>query len=336
MKIAFSIPSTQVDKGYLFGRADLFPEPGDQTYDLHYVYVPVIGDNKYEGALDKFGRPIDAEDYQKWVDSLPHIWRVNPALCLFIKLPETFQKQELTDWLSRLLTPTMVGSLDSALILPDSAHRISAALRNKLAMSDQVVKATDLVDLVASTKLKLAELGTTDLATGESTTLETGSIDVGYQATSNGGTTVYGPDWTYINLENSANATGTLDTFQIRLETATGTVSAGTCYLVSGTTYKTRDSESMGAIANGSLVTVSGKSVDVTLGDFAIGYIAASAHWDANFGTSTIMGATSDGDKTIPNTETTYSAESNRCNMGLYATGTEAGGAAFIPKIIIT
>ena len=121
----FNPTGTHVHKGFLKVRIDLYPDIGDKTYVLHHVQVPVIPPEGYQGKVDDMGQPVDWNDYNNWVDSLPKVWQLNPALCHFIKIKEASTKADLTDYLEQTFTPTLIKTLDDSLILPNSSHLIS-------------------------------------------------------------------------------------------------------------------------------------------------------------------------------------------------------------------
>jgi hypothetical protein len=91
-------------------------------------------------------------------------------------------------------------------------------------------------------------------------------IDIGAGATDRAAT-YSNAGYTLIDLNNTANETGTLDTFEIfanlsdLLNVKIGTFSG------SGTTYNDRDYESIGTVTNGSKQTFTGKNCDVSTGD---------------------------------------------------------------------
>jgi len=80
--------------------------------------------------------------------------------------------------------------------------------------------------------------------------------------------------YTMIILDNPANLTGTLDTVQV-WAASIGDVTGfriGTFYLVSGTTYKCRDSVAIGTVTSGSAQTFSSLSISVEAGDYLGAY----------------------------------------------------------------
>jgi len=62
--------------------AAFYLEEGDDGYDAylkeHYVTVPVFPDKGYTGKVDKDGEPVDMDDFNKWVSSLPTTQQLNP------------------------------------------------------------------------------------------------------------------------------------------------------------------------------------------------------------------------------------------------------------------
>ena len=73
---------------------------------------------------------------------------------------------------------------------------------------------------------------------------------------------------TYMSLGNPANAGGILDTAEVWAATSISGLRVGTFYLVSGTTYKCRDSMTIGSVTAGAKQTFTGLSLAVQQGDF--------------------------------------------------------------------
>ncbi len=308
-------------------RIDMRPEPGDQTYAKHYVNVPVFPPGGYPGKVDVTGRPIKQADYDSWLAGLPHIWRVNPCLCMFVQVPELFTKDTLKDFLGQLLAPTMVANLDVALVRPDSAHYVSPLLRGKLAMTDQRVKTTDYADLIASTKALLADL-TLPLSHGGDTIITPESIDVGPGATDRA--TVFEGNATSISLDNAANADGTIDTYQCWFNIDATLVKGAIHYLVSGTTFQCRSAAALGSVASGSAQSFPGLSMAVLTGDLLSIRVPTYAHnIEADYGAFIKTKYNYDG--AIVDNQADYGSDYNR-RISIYATGTET--STFIPKII--
>lgn len=78
----------------------------------------------------------------------------------------------------------------------------------------------------------------------------------------------YGSGYTFICFDNPANEDGVLDTIQVAAYQNITGLRVGTFYLVSGTTYKCRDSVLLGDIVAGATRTFNGLSVNVVAGDF--------------------------------------------------------------------
>lgn len=79
---------------------------------------------------------------------------------------------------------------------------------------------------------------------------------------------------TLIDLTNPANAAGVITNIEVWAETNITGLRVGTFYLVSGTTYKCRDSVAIGAVTAGSKQTFTGLSLSVEAGDFIGCYFA--------------------------------------------------------------
>ena len=92
------------------------------------------------------------------------------------------------------------------------------------------------------------------------------NIDIGAAATDRSGSTSIAT-YTVGSLTNPSNDSGTLDTVEMYFNVAATNVDVGTIYLISGTTYKTRDVGYIGSVAAGSKQTASGLSISVETGD---------------------------------------------------------------------
>ncbi len=96
-----------IQKGNIRLRFDYFLDPSAPGYDIHNVYVIDETSKEflagYLGKLDKEGNPVNPIDYQKWEDSLPHVWRNNPFVCVFVYVPPTITDTELQDKATTIL-----------------------------------------------------------------------------------------------------------------------------------------------------------------------------------------------------------------------------------------
>jgi hypothetical protein len=149
------------------------------------------------------------------------------------------------------------------------------------------------------------------------------AIDVGLEAIDR--TSSYWMSRTYVALDNPANAAGSIDTVEIYLNNSTDSVTAGMFYLVSGTTYKVRDSESIGDIAGGSKQVVTGLDIDCESGDLIGAYSPNYFYLDIN--TSGYSGIRYyNGECIDPGDEQSFSLNDGD-GMSLYGTGASGGGA---------
>ncbi len=325
MLAKFNPTGTHTHKGFLKVRVDLYPEPTDKTYKIHHVQVPVYPPEGYQGKLDDMGSPIDQADYDNWIDSLPKVWQLNPCLCHFIKVKEASTKADLTDYLEQIFTPTVIKTIDDSLILPNSIHLVSPLMRDKASLTSEKIVTKDIGDLVTSVNSRFASLVLEKGSNGKGLDIEPQTIDVGSPAVDRAG--ILG-DYTLIGKTNPANADGTLDTWEVWTQIAADNIDFATFFVVSGNNLSTRDTEAVGASNGNSKTTYVGLSTDVETGDYAGLY-----HNVSNFSTLDRDNSGGDGmwyisalDK-IPCTNQAFSFLASY-RISLYATGTEAGGAA--------
>lgn len=133
-----------------------------------------------------------------------------------------------------------------------------------------------------------------------------------------------GSGYTYLDTGYPATGTGTLTSFETWYTVANGAgVKMGTFYLISGTTYKMRDYESIGAVTKGSKQTFTGLNCDVETGDILGDYHTGGGlehNMSGGAGGRRYLG----GDKFNAN-ENNFSNYNSGYKMGFYGTGTTPG-----------
>lgn len=83
-------------KGLVQIRFCMYLEPGDYGYNIHHIRLPVIPKGGYQGEVSE-GVPVDIEDYNKWLDGLPKVWRNNPFHNHFIYVEPDITDKEIVD-----------------------------------------------------------------------------------------------------------------------------------------------------------------------------------------------------------------------------------------------
>lgn len=326
MLVKFNPSGTHVHKGFLKVRVDLYPEPTDKTYPIHHIQVPVIPPEGYQGAVDNMGSPVDQSDYDNWINGLPKIWQLNPALGAFIRVPETVVKGELEDFTRQLFNKDTAATLDDILVKPNSIHLVSPFMRNKLTLSDQKVQTKDIADLIGSVNGRFADLVLPLEGGGSSLPVEPQTIDIGAPAINR--EAGWQGQKTMLSIENPANASGTIDTAEIWVNSVMWNFVVGTFYFVTGTDYKCRGSEAIGDVSAGSKQTFSGLSFSVETADY-VGEFGNSGTSPNNGIERTYSGFAGlwrhNADVTNPGDQATYTFIDGDA-ISLFGTGTEAGG----------
>lgn len=243
----------------------MYLNKGDYGYDKHYVQVPVMPPEGYTGEIGEAGSPVDTRHHQDWLDSLPKIWQLNPFHNHFIYVEPEVSDEEImaqmqfhlpnfyAAWCAR--KPIRAGW--------DVKTRIRPKRYDKLeSLEVYLLRKARCQARVGRIKSFLAQIVTTEK--GE--TFPATAIDIGPGAIDRGSGRL--GDYTIIEIDNPANGTGTLDTFEAwAVVNITGDVKIGT-FSGSGTSYTSRDVETVGAITAGSKQTFSGLDCDVVSGDF--------------------------------------------------------------------
>ncbi len=311
MKVFIEPSGTQVtEQGLLLVRSDLVPEPADKTYPIHHVFVPVVTE-PYKGKIDALGFP-DPVSYQNWLNSLPHIWRVNPCLSFFTPAPELATIKDFTDYIGGVFKPDVVATIDHLMALADSAHYIGRYAKSLAKWSDKKVNPADAVDLIASINDALKGPDglplSVSLVSGKVQEVPPGSIDVGAGATNRGGAVFEG--YTLYDLTNPANESGTVDTYQAWFNTTGATVRVGLSFLNALSRYECRSVYAWGDVASGSVQTAAPLTLACTAGDFASMYSLTGKLETDTSGGSGVKYASGQhltvGDATVPSTAANY------------------------------
>jgi len=146
--------------------------------------------------------------------------------------------------------------------------------------------------------------------------------------------------YTAFNADNPANDTGALDTIKIWANTNITACRVGTFYLVSGTTYKCRDSATIGNVTAGSEQTFTEDSesnplaIEVEAGDF-IGCFASGGAIERETSGYTGVYVNFSGESIDPGDEATYTFLSGSC-ISLWGEGTLAGVDVTVEAVTAT
>jgi len=116
----FNPTGTHTHKGLLKVRIDLYPEPSDKTYSIHYVDKPVCPYTEEELAN---------EELQKLV---PKVKALNPCLCHFITIDEDMPLGSLVHYVKAIFDKTTLSELDDLLSNVDiDRGKVSRLMRAK-------------------------------------------------------------------------------------------------------------------------------------------------------------------------------------------------------------
>jgi hypothetical protein len=316
--IKFNPSGTQVDDdGTVWIRLDFYPSPESKSYAKQYVYVVDETSREYLEGIP----PKDKLEYSKWLQNLPHIWRLNPAISHFVRISPTMGVNELTSFIEQKFSADVIATIDNALDSADSAHELHTYMADKQISITTKSTNPDKAQVIYNVNTTLATLNVKGLGNGIGESLTPQSIDMGSGAADYDNSTSDG--YTYFDKNNPANATGTLDTFEFWFTVSCSSGKAGSSYLTSGTTYKTRASYDTGGIASGSKQTQTGKSIAVTSGDFMVFYFSGGAIDYNSTGGVDIRYAS--GEYADANDQTTTDSDGTQ-KLAVYATGTESGG----------
>ena len=306
------------DQGQLKIRLDFYPKEGTKAFEQQYVYMPVEPLPPYPGKVDEFGSPIDLKEYETWYDQLPKEWRLNPALCLFVKIDSLTTVADLESYLSTTFTPEMMATIDDVIVREDSAHLISPLLKDKNII-DAGYSVGDKVTILSDTNTKFDSFYVSGDGSSEPLDIQPQSIDVGPGAVDGNYKLTY--NWTYIDVGNPANADGVIDTWEVWYHYNASNVEVATFYEVSAAHFSTRDTELIGSVTAGSKQTFSGKETDIVTGDNC-GHTCTAGAMESSYPSSYSWRIAGDQ---IPCTNVEFGSYFNEATS-IYGTGTESGG----------
>ena len=312
MQIKFDTTGTHV-KGVLKVRADFYPDARDKCFDRFNV------DRLLREPTQK-----EWDNHSTWDELRALIGTektVNPAICLFLHVPETIKKPELDDLILARFSPDDIATLDSYMAMgaPMDIHYVRPLVRPRLRITKEKVKSTDKAGLVGEVNNWLLTHAI-NLKTGKPYELSHESITIG---TTTGGGGYDSGSSTRVSLHTPASADSVADTYRTDCNAFTG--AKGGSFIDNGADeYECHDSESLGNLVAG-LNTIVGLSVE---------FLAASAKYIGSYqGTIDAQDLSPaggkgevSGDKCDPADTATYTMSS--WSIYLEADAEESGGGS--------
>lgn len=248
-------------------RFAFYLDPSDARYGEQHIQQPIIPSRGYGGAVDDWGSPVDQVDYDLWLNGLPREWQTNPFHNHYI-----YAEPEVTDdEITSLAALHLVNFYE--------AWRQGKPIRSgwDVAERQRPLRYEEVGDAAAYALRKvkceqraesIKQLPGVILPLDGGTIFPATAIDVGAGAIDRGGS-VAPSAATWIDVNNAANETGILDTFELWFVTAATGVKVGTFYhSPSPNDFTNRDVEVLGNVSSGSKQTSSGLDCDVETGDW--------------------------------------------------------------------
>ena len=282
-------------------RLAMYLEPTDYAYEKHYVQVCSRELTEAEIADPELAKLV------------PKVWQLNPFHSHFLHLEPNVTDKEIEDLMAFHLPnfyeawcqdySDVKGGMRHGW---DVKHRTRPKRYEKLITPQEYLERKSL----CLSRLQGIKSNPTLIRPDKSGELfPSTDIDVGAGAVySVSNWTTY--DYTLIDLNNAANDTGSIDTFEFYYIYSCTTVTAGT-FQRNGVSIKftSRDSEYIGAVTGGSKQSFDGLDCDITLGDwmgihstdgkierFTSGYGGTYYKLNSQFGTGEQSYAVSAGD----------------------------------------
>ncbi len=270
------MPYARIDEVFEFhgnvqAKISMYLRPGDVKYEHTYGQVPIIPPEGYPGEVGAMGRPVDIDHYKAWRERLPKEWKHVPFNNHYV-----YADPDVTEVELQALIDFHLPNFYEAWKL----DRIPGGMRRGWDVKHRIrplrYEEVDEPKIFALRKAQceqkakfLKTLNISALSLGEGKTFPATEIDIGADASSRGADFI--PEYTIVGLDNTANDTGTIDTFDIWAAEEMGGTKAGTFH-GAGTDYTPRDVETIGTVTvptNQTPQSFTGLDCDVTSGDFA-------------------------------------------------------------------
>jgi DNA primase catalytic subunit len=128
VKIKFNKTGTQIRKGKLYIRLDLYPDSSYKTYIQQYI--------------DVFVRKLtEEEENNKELRKLvPTKKQLNPFLCHFISIDPDATKQQLINYIKGIFDKETLDKLDNILSVDNRRSELGKVLKNKVGGTDPKIK----------------------------------------------------------------------------------------------------------------------------------------------------------------------------------------------------
>lgn len=330
--------------GNVVARIAFYLEPDDARYDERHYLVSEIPESGYPGETQWVDRevwdrwqkngitfeiirhldgsflvPVDMDDYQQWLESLPKKWQLAPFHNHFLYLPPDVTEDIIIAKANLHLPNFYAAWLQELDKVPggmrkgwDVATRARPIRYDKVdpelykLRKPQCLEKAQLIKALA-VEIRRKEGGQLFSAT---------AIDIGAAAIDRGDySTAF---QTMINKENPANDAGTIDTAEVYANTDVSDMEAANFEEVSANTFTSRDSETIGDVSSGSKQTFSGLDMDVASGDY-LGEYRGGGRLELD--TSGYAGLWRHGGDNIPCTDLTFDYFDAGDAESLYGTG---------------
>lgn len=316
-------------------RLDCFLNPTEPNYDKHHVFIvdwnspeAIAG---YQGEVNAEGDPIDLKDYQQWEDSLPHIWVNTPFHSHMIHPVHTATDNEVKANIIRCLGYFYAfhqHCWDGNKPFIDEWKKVpfqEGKVRHRFIAGkpkDKNKNNNRLQDILS--RIEEFEVGIAPVSEAIHLNIgKRGTIDIGADAINRN--TFWSTAYTLLALDNLANDSGEIDTWEIWAYADMTGCKVGTFFIIGGDTYECRDVETIGSVTAGSKQSFTGCTTTVVTSDRCAGYAATGSWEKSNSGFAGFRHKGSGGDVIIASQQTDFSSLLSGDAISLYGTGDGAG-----------
>ncbi len=303
MKAVFNPSGTMVDKGNLLIRVDLYPDVSCKQYAKHYV-----------DSVDALGNKTGQK-------------QLNPLLCAYLTVPETFKPDDLDSFLEQRLPPSVLKTLDEA---NQNPHIVAPLMTGRDKITTEAIRTRDLAGLVGDFNQQFSSFQRDCVVNEYGEGITPGSISIGVPSPMSDLASYSYLNYTEImaGAAHACSGNGTITTINLWLYAATTTIRFGIFFLVSGTTFQVSASTASGvSVSAGSEQQKTGLSLATTAGYF-LGCYKTDGRFEAGALTGALHRVNSGEYIDVGDSASFSSAGAQIINLG--GVGTDAGGG-YIP-----
>ncbi len=313
---------------------DFFLTEEDCRYSELLINMPIFPQSGYPGEMGLYGA-IDNEEYERWRDALPHQIVLTPFHSHLLHFEPNVTQEEVEEAIKYHIPHFYYAWCQEQDKIPCGMRKgWETSTRGAPKRYNQLLTPSEYKERQQDCEAFLNKIKKSNLIVASNKIsnelFPSTAIDIGYAAAVYDNHTSTG--YTWVDGNNTANATGVIDTWETRVYDNITTLKVATMDATGGNDFQRRDYESWSSVTTGAKRTLTGASTTVESGDHSGFYHNTGSVYINTAGVG--VGYCS-GDQIATSGEDTYTILGDRA-AALYGTGdtppviTNASGATNI------